>query len=210
MVGTVEQTRPNAGPRDRPLVEPQREPRRDLASLGNRLPDEPSDGRGGGAESSEEAPGGGLRPAAIHQRHVPAAGYGDGTAAAREARYRGAQALSPAALQLSGVWQEYLERGDGRFNRGGLTAQLRSAGLTAEVVADPALGEHVLGVDLESNGTVYLLPAFASTPAAVAAWFDALGGAASRLNRVRQVREVAVVRRKSSGGWEVLKKGVVE
>ncbi len=117
--------------------------------------------------------------------------------------------VSPSAIQLTEVWQEYMERGDGRFNDSGLSTHLQAAGIEAKVVSTRAFGDLVLGVDL-GDGKVYLLPAFGSAPAAVADWFVPFEGGAARLNRIRRLHEPGVATPGTRGEFTVLKKGVVE
>jgi hypothetical protein len=118
-----------------------------------------------------------------------------------------ARMSTPVSERLVEVWSNYLDRGDGRFEPRGLQRQLEAAGLQGKVV--DSLGEGVLGVDL-GDGQVYILPHFNSTPQAVAAWFDARPGAASRLDRVKRLVQVAVARRSRSGLLEPGPKGLVE
>ncbi len=76
--------------------------------------------------------------------------------------------------RLIDVWQAYWENGDGHFNAGGLKSEMDRQSLTGKVYSGSVLGldDSVLGVDLEDDSIIYLLPDFNKPPSAVSEWFE--------------------------------------
>ena len=120
-------------------------------------------------------------------------------------------AVEVSLSSLIDVWETYLSHGDGRFNAKGLQRQLEEKGISASVIPGEHLeaGDRVLGVALPSWGDiVYLLPNFTKPPRAVSDWFESKGSESRRATIQRLVEPAAG--RRSSRGWEIQKKGVVE
>ena len=113
---------------------------------------------------------------------------------------------------LIAAWDDYRRRGDGHFNAAGLRRTLVQRGFNAEVGEGTAVGagDNVLVVEPNlPDRRFYVVPNFAKSPRAVAAWFDDAGGGALT-GRVTSVLKVAQGRWvDGDGGFDVVERGSV-
>ena len=113
---------------------------------------------------------------------------------------------------LIAAWDDYRRRGDGHFNAAGLRRTLVQRGFNAEVGEGTAVGAGANVLVVEPNlpdRRFYVVPNFAKSPRAVAAWFDDAGGGALT-GRVTSVLKVAQGRWvDGDGGFDVVERGSV-
>lgn len=152
--------------------------------------DEPSEHSG---RSVTPVPGRSLR-----QPEPPVSTVTDATSASR---------VDPG--RLASIWKDYLDHGDGRFERTGLGRRLGEAQLDLQVLSSEELGisAPVLGVARPGRPEVFLLPDFNAPARAVAEWFTD-GGSGDRTARIRRLIEVAEAQR-HGGDLQLVRKGSV-